>query len=73
MRTVRIAWRRSFPASTRGTRHIHVKAQREGGDVLTTQLYFPNEPSNEGSGIFDPALLLSRAGGGDARFDFVLV
>jgi protocatechuate 3,4-dioxygenase beta subunit len=55
------------------TRHIHVKAQREGGDVLTTQLYFPDEPSNEGDSIFDPALVMSRAGRSGARFDFVLV
>jgi protocatechuate 3,4-dioxygenase beta subunit len=55
------------------TRHIHVKAQREGGEVLTTQLYFPNESGNGSDGIFDPALLIRRAGGGNARFDFVLV
>jgi protocatechuate 3,4-dioxygenase beta subunit len=55
------------------TRHIHVKAQREGGDVLTTQLYFPDEPSNESDSIFDPALVMSRAGRSGARFDFVLV
>ena len=55
------------------TRHIHVKAQREGGDVLTTQLYFPNEPGNESDGIFDPALVMRGAGRSDARFDFVLV
>ena len=54
------------------TRHIHVKAQRRGGSVLTTQLYFPDELGNESDGIFDPALLMSRAGGGAARFDFVL-
>jgi protocatechuate 3,4-dioxygenase beta subunit len=54
------------------TRHIHVKAQRPNGEVLTTQLYFRDEPSNSGDGIFDPALLMA----GDrrnARFDFVLV
>lgn len=58
---------------TARTRHIHVKAQREGGDVLTTQLYFPDEASNESDSIFDPALLMSRAGGGNHRFDFVLL
>ena len=54
------------------TRHIHVKVQRSGGSVLTTQLYFPGEAGNESDGIFDPALLMSAASG-DARFDFVLV
>src|SRR6478672_2952964 len=28
------------------TRHIHVKAQAPSKPVLTTQLYFPNEPGN---------------------------
>jgi protocatechuate 3,4-dioxygenase beta subunit len=55
------------------TRHIHVKVQRSGGPVLTTQLYFPDEPDNESDGIFDPALLMDIASGGSARFDFVLV
>jgi protocatechuate 3,4-dioxygenase beta subunit len=54
------------------TRHIHVKVQRSGGAVLTTQLYFPDEAGNERDGIFDPALLMSAASG-EARFDFVLV
>jgi protocatechuate 3,4-dioxygenase beta subunit len=58
------------------TRHIHVKAQRPGGDVLTTQLYFPGEPSNRADPIFDAALLMDvrRAGAARrARFNFVLV
>jgi len=53
------------------TRHIHVKAQRPRGEILTTQLYFRGEPQNDSDGIFDPALLMA----GDqrsARFDFVL-
>jgi protocatechuate 3,4-dioxygenase beta subunit len=57
------------------TRHIHVKGQSRGGPVLTTQLYFPDEPANEADGIFDPLLLmdLTDAGAGKrARFDFVL-
>ena len=40
------------------TRHIHVKVQAAGGPVLTTQLYFPDEPGNEGDGIFDPLLVM---------------
>ena len=53
------------------TRHIHVKVQARGGDVLTTQLYFPREPRNSGDGIFDEALLM-RVSGSRARFDFVV-
>lgn len=34
------------------TRHIHVRVQAPGGPVLTTQLYFPGEPSNNADGIF---------------------
>ena len=53
------------------TPHIHVKAQPRGGQVLTTQLYFPGESGNEADGIFDPALLVELSGHA-ASFDFVL-
>jgi protocatechuate 3,4-dioxygenase beta subunit len=57
------------------TRHIHVKVQRPGGRVLTTQLYFPGEPLNRRDGLFDQRLLLrmtEAADGKFARYDFVV-
>jgi protocatechuate 3,4-dioxygenase beta subunit len=57
------------------TRHLHVKLQAPGRPVLTTQLYFPNEPRNNTDTIFDARLLMTvrDAGGGrEAAFDFVL-
>lgn len=51
-------------------RHIHVKLQRPGGRVLTTQLYFPGESRGA-----DPALVVRMERGGPAlaaRYDFVL-
>ncbi|MFF9622226.1 carbohydrate-binding protein [Streptomyces griseosporeus] len=57
------------------TRHLHVKLQAPGRPVLTTQLYFPNEPCNSTDTIFDPRLVMTeRDGGGgrEAAFDFVL-
>ena len=57
------------------TRHIHVKAQPRAGATLTTQLYFPGEPANDGDAIFDPRLMMRVRAAGDprrARFDFVL-
>jgi protocatechuate 3,4-dioxygenase beta subunit len=58
------------------TRHIHVKVQRPGGRVLTTQLYFPGVAGNRSDGLYDSALLLRRWRRVDnrrtARFDFVL-
>ncbi|SDW47775.1 Protocatechuate 3,4-dioxygenase beta subunit [Amycolatopsis xylanica] len=57
------------------TRHIHVKVQAPGRPILTTQLYFPNEPRNNTDTIFDPRLLMTvRDSGGtrEAAFDFVL-
>jgi protocatechuate 3,4-dioxygenase beta subunit len=57
------------------TRHIHVKVQAPGGRVLTTQLYFPDEPHNRSDGIFRRELTMqvARMGGRrDARFDFVV-
>jgi hypothetical protein len=52
-----------------------VKAQPEGGALLTTQLYFPGEAENETDAIFDPRLLMevrAAPAGRRARFDFVL-
>lgn len=40
------------------TRHIHLKVQAPDGPILTTQLYFPNEPQNEQDGIFDERLVM---------------
>jgi protocatechuate 3,4-dioxygenase beta subunit len=57
------------------TRHIHVKIRTPGGRVLTTQLYFPNEPRNRTDGIFDSRLVVHWRlvdGRRVARFDFVL-
>jgi protocatechuate 3,4-dioxygenase beta subunit len=57
------------------TRHFHVKFQAPGEPVLTTQLYFPDEPGNERDRIFDAALLLDidlgppRTGRYDAVLD----
>jgi protocatechuate 3,4-dioxygenase beta subunit len=53
------------------TPHIHVKVQRRGGQILTTQLYFPGESGNEQDSLFDPALQMRRSGG-RGWFDFVL-
>jgi protocatechuate 3,4-dioxygenase beta subunit len=58
------------------TRHIHVKVQAPNRPVLTTQLYFPNEPGNQRDGIFNAELVMriEDAGGGrrNGAFDFVL-
>lgn len=51
-------------------RHIHVKLQRPGGKVLTTQLYFPGESRGA-----DKALVVKlerRDGVQAASYDFVL-
>lgn len=51
-------------------RHIHVKLQRLGGRVLTTQLYFPGESRGA-----DRALVVKMERRADARaasYDFVL-
>ncbi|WP_433268064.1 carbohydrate-binding protein [Actinosynnema sp. CS-041913] len=57
------------------TRHIHVKVQAPGGRILTTQLYFPNEPRNNTDTIYDPRLLMTMSNNGTTRvgeYDFVL-
>lgn len=57
------------------TRHIHVKVQAPNQPVLTTQLYFPDEPENAADGIFDAALVMEMGEDGEAQtgsFQFVL-
>jgi protocatechuate 3,4-dioxygenase beta subunit len=57
------------------TRHFHIKVQAPQQPVLTTQLYFPNEPENRRDGLFRRELVMRMAEAGDglaARFDFVL-
>jgi protocatechuate 3,4-dioxygenase beta subunit len=57
------------------TRHYHVKVQAPGSHLLTTQLYFPNEPRNSRDNLFQHELLMRVANAGDGlagQFDFVL-
>jgi protocatechuate 3,4-dioxygenase beta subunit len=58
------------------TRHFHVKVQAAAeSPVLTTQLYFPNEPRNREDDFFHSALVMQVAPSDDAlraRFDVVL-
>jgi protocatechuate 3,4-dioxygenase beta subunit len=54
------------------TPHLHVRVQRKGSPVLTTQLYLPGRSSNSGDFLFDPRLLI-EARGQDYFFSFVLL
>jgi protocatechuate 3,4-dioxygenase beta subunit len=58
------------------TRHIHVKVQAPNGPVLTTQLFFPDEPQNSRDSIFNSKLVLpikdQTDGSKTATFDFVV-
>jgi protocatechuate 3,4-dioxygenase beta subunit len=57
------------------TRHFHVRVQAPNRPVLTTQLYFPNEPQNKSDWIFNPKLVIAlrdSAAVKSAAFDFVL-
>ena len=69
-------FRTVMPAVYSGrARHYHVTVQGQGSRLLTTQLYFPNEPENRRDGLFRRELLMRVADAGDglaARFDFVL-
>ncbi len=56
--------------------HIHVKAAGTGTMLLTTQLYFPGDPYNEGDPFIEPSLIMSVSEDASglmlASFDFVL-
>ena len=74
--TGRYSFRTIMPALYPGrTRHYHVKVAIPGRPLLTTQLYFPNEPANARDGLFQRALLMrvgESSGELSARFSFVL-
>lgn len=57
------------------TRHYHVKVQAPRAPLLTTQLYFPDEPGNARDFLYRKELLIRSAKVADgmaARFDFVV-
>jgi len=76
----RYRFRTIVPALYPGrTRHYHVNVAAGGKLLLTTQLYFPDEPANRRDGLYRKELLMRVADkGGDkgadmaARFDFVI-
>jgi len=72
----RYRFRTILPALYPGrTRHYHFKVLATGRQLLTTQLYFPNEPQNARDGLYRRELTMRMAEAGDglsARFDFVL-
>lgn len=59
-------------------RHVHAKLTAPGHRELTTQLYFPGDPYNDGDPWFVPSLVMAQVGpnrdtpGFWGRFDFVL-
>lgn len=60
------------------TRHYHINVAAGGKLLLTTQLYFPDEPGNRKDGLFRKELLMqvAKSNAKDAataaRFDFVI-
>jgi protocatechuate 3,4-dioxygenase beta subunit len=57
------------------TPHIHVKVGIPGGEVITSQLYFPGVSGNERDLIYNPALLVNltqEPGAKLATFNFRL-
>ena len=72
----RYRFRTILPALYPGrTRHYHVKVQAPQQPVLTTQLYFPDEPGNSRDGLFRRELVMRMAEADDglsAQFAFVL-
>jgi protocatechuate 3,4-dioxygenase beta subunit len=72
----RFTLRTIVPGAYEGrTRHIHVKVQAPGRPVLTTQLYFPDEPLNRSDGLFRRELTMRVNQADDrllGRFDFVV-
>ena len=75
----RYRFRTIVPALYPGrTRHYHVNVAAGGKLLLTTQLYFPDEPGNRRDGLYRKDLLMqvgqraAKESAMAARFDFVI-
>jgi protocatechuate 3,4-dioxygenase beta subunit len=72
----RYRFRTIMPAAYPGrTRHYHVKVLSTGRALLTTQLYFPDDPGNRRDMLYSRELTMRMGESRDAlaaRFDFVL-
>lgn len=55
------------------TRHFHVKVQAPAGPVLTTQLYFPDEPANSADVIYRPELEMDVRRDEEVEGSFIFV
>jgi protocatechuate 3,4-dioxygenase beta subunit len=57
------------------TEHIHFKVQSPNGQILTSQLFFPDVAQNDSDGIYNANLLLSikeTSDGLQGQYDFVV-
>ena len=50
-------------------RHIHVKVQPPGGAVLTSQVYFPDDPATASDAFFEEGLVMSLRTAADGSFE----
>src|ERR1044071_8546929 len=53
-------------------RHYPLNIQPKDGRILTTQLYFPGDPSNSRDGLYRRDLELKTTRSGEGAFDFVV-
>jgi protocatechuate 3,4-dioxygenase beta subunit len=62
--------------STYRPAHIHAKLWVDGAEVITTQLYFRDDPYNSGDALIETSLIMAFTtnpmGDWVAAFDFVL-
>jgi len=57
------------------TEHIHFKVQAPGGQIITSQLFFPGVTQNDEDGIYDASLLIvlqQSSDGMSGQFNFVV-
>lgn len=76
LETVRPGYYSAGPFGNR-TAHIHVKVQGRETQLLTTQLYFPDEEMNAQDGIFNQRLVVNMLAAQEqtqhATFNFILI